>query len=137
MERRNKSVPLSEVGGCVFQVGERDTIFDVKEMPKEQVVAVILRNCTTLIFNADLGQQTAEVHQLQRTVPITEEYLERKETFAARLIDEELFILAHVETVIAEKSRGTSPTTEYALIKVNSNGFYSEVGSYKLPIDTI
>jgi hypothetical protein len=28
-----------------------------------------------------------------------EEYLERKETYATRVIDEELFILANVETV--------------------------------------
>ena len=33
-ERGTKAVTLSEVGGCFFQVGERDAILDVKEMPQ-------------------------------------------------------------------------------------------------------
>lgn len=77
------------------------------------------------------------MQQLKRTVPIEEEYLERKETFAARLIDDDLLILAHIETVVAQKSKGSSPSSEYCLMKVNSNGFFTEIGSYQLPIDTI
>lgn len=32
-------------------MGEKDSIFDVKEMARDGVVAVILRNCSALIFD--------------------------------------------------------------------------------------
>jgi hypothetical protein len=48
---RVKEVALEGLEGTKFYVGERDSIFEVKELLRDGVVAVILRNCTALIFD--------------------------------------------------------------------------------------
>ena len=119
--------------GLVFNVGERDAIFDVKEM--NSCVAVILRNGITAVYDGTTGRQTGEAQQIERISPVSEQYLERKEAQASRLIDDELYVLVHVETITSDKNVGKPPLSEFVLTKVNGSGHYTEVGSCKLSHD--
>ena len=54
------------------------------------------------------------------------------------MINNELFILANVETMFADKIQGKPPLNEYILMKVDKeSSSYTEIASQKLSLDAI
>jgi hypothetical protein len=53
------------------------------------------------------------------------------------MINNELFILANVETMFADKIQGKPPLNEYILMKVKESSSYTEIASQKLSLDAI
>jgi hypothetical protein len=70
----------------ILNLGEGQTIFSVSELNGR--VAVILADCTVRVFDQETGQMILQVSDFSQPV-------ELKQAYAARLLDDSLYILAY------------------------------------------
>lgn len=93
-----------------IEVGRTAAIFTVKELVGPYI-AVVLEDCSVLVFDYTTGALSHKVTHFNRPD------IERKDTFAVRLIDDQLFILARAQV----RSKGMH--IEYILARVGAINF--------------
>jgi hypothetical protein len=68
MAEQVQTEQLANANCLVFELGENAGVFDVKELLSSNLVAVILTNCSVLVFESTSAKFRREITHLKRQV---------------------------------------------------------------------